>query len=73
MTVVAGIFGSCDRDFFPENDIACDGNYGKYKSVAIGVIILIVCCAVLNRRNRNVNKLLINTEISRFNIQSLEQ
>ena len=48
MTVVSGIFGSCDRDFFPENDIACDGNYGKYKSVAIGVIILIVCCAVLN-------------------------
>jgi hypothetical protein len=40
MTVISGIFGSCDRDFFPENDIACDGNYGKYKSVAIGVIIL---------------------------------
>ena len=48
MTVVSGIFGSCDRDLFLGNDIACDGNYGKHKSVAIGVIILIVCCAVLN-------------------------
>ena len=47
MTALSGIFGSCDRDF-ADRDIACDANYGKYISVAIGVIILIVCCAVLN-------------------------
>lgn len=42
MTALSVIFGSCDHD------IACDANYGKYISVAIGVIILIVCCAVLS-------------------------
>lgn len=48
MTAVSGIFGSCDHNFLPDIDIACDANNAKYKSVAIGVVILIVCCAVLN-------------------------
>ncbi|XP_071167453.1 uncharacterized protein [Mytilus edulis] len=45
---MSGVYSSCDRSWFPDSDIACDSNIGKYKSVAIPILILVILCAVLN-------------------------
>ncbi|XP_063432990.1 uncharacterized protein LOC134715058 [Mytilus trossulus] len=45
---ISGVFSSCDRSWFPDSDIACNSNIGKYRSVAIPILILVILCAVLN-------------------------
>ncbi|CAC5396905.1 unnamed protein product [Mytilus coruscus] len=48
LSSISGVYSSCDRNWFPETDIACDSNIGKYRSVAIPILVLVILCAVLN-------------------------
>ncbi|XP_071167456.1 uncharacterized protein [Mytilus edulis] len=48
LSSVSGVYSSCDRSWFSDSDIACDSNIGKYRSVAIPILILLILCAVLN-------------------------
>ncbi|XP_052099234.1 uncharacterized protein LOC127733858 [Mytilus californianus] len=48
LSSISGVYSSCDRNWFSETDIACASKIGKYRSVAIPALILIILCAVLN-------------------------
>ena len=48
LTAVSGVFSTCDPDWFPSTDIACDVNHGKYHGVATAAIVFIVLLAALN-------------------------
>ncbi|XP_063432989.1 uncharacterized protein LOC134715056 [Mytilus trossulus] len=48
LTSVSGAFSSCDRSWFPDSDKACDSDIGKYRSVAIPILVFVLLCLGLN-------------------------
>ncbi|CAG2241434.1 unnamed protein product [Mytilus edulis] len=48
LTSVSGIFSSCQRSVFSNSNIACDADIGKYRSVAIPILVFVLLCLGLN-------------------------
>lgn len=48
LTSVSGVFSSCSKSLFSHYDLACDSDIGKYRSVAIPILVFVLLCLVLN-------------------------
>ncbi|XP_076102595.1 uncharacterized protein LOC143071863 isoform X2 [Mytilus galloprovincialis] len=48
LTSVSRVFSNCRRSVFSNSNIACDADIGKYRSVAIPILVFVLLCLGLN-------------------------